>query len=366
MTAVLQPPSRNRLLHVDALKAFAAQLIVLHHLSAYGPIADAVQSLVPWLITGLFRYGRMAVQVFLVVGGFLSARALCERGQGGQVLRGAVPELLWRRYLRLAPAFMVAVLLTLACSALIEPWLPELVPESVSIGQLIAHGLLLQGVLGHEALTVGAWYVAVDFQLFALLVGLLWLARSFRRANAVLLVLFLGVASLFVFNLMPGLDAWAPYFFGSYSLGVIVHWLSRRRSALVRRLGLMLLSLVVMAALVLDFRERVLIAGVTALLLALLQQRHLAGHVLATRRSASVLASLGTQSYSLFLVHFPVCLLVNGLFERLELSGGCTGLAFMAAAWGLSNLAARPFHRWIEAPAGRLRISALLPRVLRA
>jgi hypothetical protein len=28
----------------------------------------------------------------------------------------------------------------------------------------------------------------------------------------------------------------------------------------------------------------------------------------------------------------------------------------MLAAWGLSNLAALPFYRWIEAPAGRLRL----------
>jgi len=356
-------PAR-RLLHVDALKACAAQMIVLHHLAAYGPIADAVQSLLPELISWLYRYARMAVQVFLVVGGFLSARALCERGQ---VLRGAVPELLWRRYLRLAPAFMAAVMLTLVCSALVAPWLPELAPESVSLGQLVSHGLLLHDVLGHEALTVGAWYVAVDFQLFAMLVGLLWLARSVRRASAVLLVLGAGVASLFMFNRMPELEAWAPYFFGSYSLGVLVQWLSRLRSGWLRRMGLALLAATVLLALALEFRERIAVAGVTALLLAMLQQRHLAGHAfLGTRRRlADVVAKLGTRSYSLFLVHFPVCLLVNGLFAALGWQGAVPGLAMMATAWGLSNVASVPFHRWIEQPAGRIRLSGLLPRSLR-
>ncbi|MDY0744919.1 acyltransferase [Paucibacter sp. R3-3] len=356
-------PSR-RLPHVDALKACAAQMIVLHHLAAYGPIADAVQSLLPEMISWLYRYARMAVQVFLVVGGFLSARALCERGQ---VLRGAVPELLWRRYLRLAPAFMAAVLLTLLCSSLVAPWLPELAPESVSFGQLLSHGLLLHDVLGHEALTVGAWYVAVDFQLFAMLVGLLWLARSFRRASAVLLVLAAGVGSLFVFNRMPELDAWAPYFFGSYSLGVLVQWLSRLRSGWLRRMGLMLLALTVLLALALEFRERIVVAGVTALVLAVLQQRHLAGRVfLATRRRSTELAGrLGTRSYSLFLVHFPVCLLVNGLFAALGLHGAAIGIALMATALGLSNVASVPFHRYVEQPAGRIRLSGLLPRSLR-
>ena len=139
-------PDRSRLLHIDALKALAAQLIVLHHLSAYGPVADAAHALAPQLMAALYHDGRLAVQVFLVVGGFLSARGLSSRGQ---LLEGMVTALLWRRYRRLALPFMAAVLLTLGSSALVAPWLPELVPTQVSIAQLLSHSLLLHGVLGH-------------------------------------------------------------------------------------------------------------------------------------------------------------------------------------------------------------------------
>lgn len=357
----------SRLLHVDALKACAAQLIVLHHLSAYGPVADAVHALAPQLMAWLYQYGRMAVQVFLVVGGFLSARALSARGQ---MLEGGVAGLLWRRYLRLALPFMAAVLLTLTCSGLVARWLPELVPHSVSATQLMAHGLLLHGVLGQESLTVGAWYVAMDFQLFAVLLGLLWLARSARLPRierhfvGPALVLVLALASLFVFNRIAALDAWAPYFFAAYGLGALVHWLGLSPH---RRLGLALLSVVVVAALLFDFRERIALALLTALLLAALQRRHQAGQplLLAGRRAATV-AYLGTQSYSLFLVHFPICLLVNALFADYELSSGWAGVAAMLMAWGLSNLAALPFYRWVEAPAGRVRLGWLLPNLRRA
>jgi hypothetical protein len=34
---------------IDAFKAIASQLIVLHHLAAYGPISDAVQQIAPSL-----------------------------------------------------------------------------------------------------------------------------------------------------------------------------------------------------------------------------------------------------------------------------------------------------------------------------
>ena len=55
----------SRLFPLDALRATAAQLIVLHHLSVYGPIAEAMHRLFPLLTGWLYDYGRMAVQVFL-------------------------------------------------------------------------------------------------------------------------------------------------------------------------------------------------------------------------------------------------------------------------------------------------------------
>jgi peptidoglycan/LPS O-acetylase OafA/YrhL len=342
----------SRLLHLDALKASAAQLIVLHHLAAYGPVGETVQALWPVLIAWLYDYARMAVQVFLVVGGFLTARGLAP---AGRPLQGAPLSLLWRRYLRLALPFMAAVLLTLACSALVAPLLPELVPGPVSAAQLLSHALLLHGVLGQEALTVGAWYVAVDLQLFALLLGLLWLARRGPRVLAPLLVLLMAAASLWVFNLDTDLDNYALYFFGAYGLGALMHWLGLGQR---RRWGwALLLAALVLGALAYEFRGRIVLAAATALLLILLQRRHQGGQpLLGPGRSAALLAQLGTHSYALFLVHFPICLLVNALFEQKDPAHPWVGVAAMGLAWGLSNLAALPFYRWIEAPAGRLRL----------
>jgi peptidoglycan/LPS O-acetylase OafA/YrhL len=365
----MSKPNPARLLHVDAMKACAAQLIVLHHLSAYGPIADAVQTLAPQLIATLYNYGRMAVQVFLVVGGFLSARAFSARGQ---LFEGSLPEHLWRRYLRLTLPFMVAVLLTLLCSALISSWLPELVPESLSLPQLLAHATLTHGVLGFESLTVGAWYVAVDFQLFGLLLLLLWLARSLNssfilsrsqaRFVGPTLVALLCLTSLFAFNRNSALDVWAPYYFGAYGLGALVHWLGL---VSYRRLGLYLLSAAVLLALLFDFRERIALALLTAWVLAWLQHRHANEQcLLADRRSAPLLAHLGTHSYALFLVHFPICLLVNGLFEHRDAAHAWPAVLAALAALALSNMAAVPFYRWIEAPSARLRVAPLLARLL--
>ncbi|MDT9000169.1 acyltransferase [Paucibacter sp. APW11] len=355
----MSAPSQ-RLLHIDTLKALAAQLIVLHHLSVYGPISDAVHASLPGLIDALFQYGRMAVQVFLVVGGYLSARALSARGG---LLSGSPAELLWRRYLRLVLPFMAAIALSLASAALVAPWLPEFEPSLPSLGALLSHALLLHGVLGQESLTVGAWYVAIDFQLFACLLGLLWLARrasglprTWRMVLGPVLVLLLCTASMFFFNHNAEWQDLAPYFFGAYGLGAMVHWMGLSRRP---RLGLALLLALGALALLLGWRERLALALLTAALLGVWQWQGGAIRSSATAVLARLVAHLGTHSYSLFLVHFPVCLMVNAWFAQHAPMPAWASVMALLAAWLLSNMAAQPFHRWIEAPSSRLRFNPL-------
>jgi len=353
----------RRLPHIDVLKALAAQVIVLHHLVSYGPIARAAHEALPLLAGAMHQYGRMAVQVFLVVAGYLSARGLSPRGRA---LQAAAPALLWRRYLRLVLPFLAALALTLAVCELVESVWPELVPEDIGLGQLLAHALLLHGVLGYEALTVGAWYVAIDLQLFAVLVGLLWLARrGWRHPSRLvvgpLLVAALALASAFVFNRDASLDAWAPYFFAAYGLGALVHWLGLWRH---RRAGLLLLAAAFGAALWLDWRDRLALALATALWLAWAEARAGSGRPLLPQRWDAALAAWATPSYALFLLHFPVLLLTNALLAQAPGASPETGLMLLVVTWALANCLALPFHRWVEVPAGRFDPLALLrPRL---
>ena len=97
----------------DGLKAAAAQLIVLHHLAFYGPMADRAWPLAPALWSFLADQGRYAVQVFLVVGGLLTARSLAPEGSLRPDLTNlhAIGRAILQRYLRLAMPAAAAVLL---------------------------------------------------------------------------------------------------------------------------------------------------------------------------------------------------------------------------------------------------------------
>ena len=338
--------AHNRLSLVDAFKAIASQMIVLHHLSAYGPLAAMARDLLPNLMEWLFGYGRVAVQIFLVAGGFLAARGL---SNNAQALDKSPLSLIWKRYQRLVVPFLVAIGFAIVCSAVADRWMDdEAIPARATISQWLAHATLLHGLLGSESLSAGVWYVAIDFQLFALLALLLW-AGKLHRFLAPLLVAAVTTASLFWFNRDASWDNWAIYFFGSYGMGVAAWWASDKRRP---PWWLGLVVAVVLAALLLEFRLRIAVALATALILGLGRRNGL----LERWPDSESIAFLAKISYSLFLVHFPIYLVINAIFTKLAIDSSHAALFGMLLTWSLSVLAATLFHRWVESTKGTQRI----------
>lgn len=315
----------DRLAVIDWIKALASQLIVWHHLAFYGPMSDTVWPHAPVLMHWLFSYARIAVQAFLVVGGFLAARSLERR-------RVALPRLLGRRYLRLIRPYLAALVCAVAAGWFARTIIAHAdVPQPPLLAQLAAHVVLLQDVLGLGSVSAGMWYVAIDFQLFALLALIVRGARGWAWLPCALL----GLASLLYFNRQPDLDVWAVYFFGSYSLGVLVAWLPQGTR---RWLAASAIMLAVAAALTLEWRTRIAVAAATALLLAL---------PLRLPRPDWV-AWLAGNSYAVFLIHYPVMVAVGAVVYRLWPANAGANAAGMAAAWLLSLAAGAPLHRWTE------------------
>ncbi len=340
---------------INLMKAGAAQLIVLHHLALYGPMAHQARPLLPQLIDWLENWGRLAVQVFLVIGGFLAAKSLSPHG-----LPGLASPLgtVWRRYAKLVPPFLVAMLLAIIASELARTWMThESISETVTLRQFIAHALLLHGVFGYESLSAGAWYVAIDFQLYAAMVALLWLCKRLtgNTTQAWLMpvvIVICATTSLLYFNLDADWDAWAPYFFGSYGLGVMAWWASnpnRRPGSGVLMMAMILLP--TWLALDVEFRSRIALAMSVAVILFLFGRSQLPAMA---PRVESLLNGLGRISYSIFLVHFPVCLVVNAAFTRFAPADPSWQALGVAVAWASSLGAGYAFFHWVETPLGRM------------
>lgn len=339
----------SRLALIDALKAVASQFIVLHHLAFYGPMSDFTHKLWPGLITWLSQDARMAVQVFLVISGFLSARALAPHG----VLRARQPwRLIGSRYIKISLPYLAALLVAMVCTELARRWMAhDSIPDTPELMQFLAHALLLHSVLGMDALSAGVWYVAIDFQLFTLFVAVLWLARCLagtsERATAgavMLLMSALALASLFFFNRDSDWDNWALYFMGAYTLGAITCWASLPGNDVAWRWLAAALMLATVWALAVDFRERIALALAVAVLLGVAQW----GHWLKTFPRSRVLAYLGQISYSVFLLNFPIGLVVNAAFTRFAPADPVVQTVGVLLAWLACNLAGALFYHQVE------------------
>lgn len=341
---------------IDLLKVVSIQLIVWHHLAFYGPMSDVVYPWAPGLWDWLYDRGRLAVQVFLVMGGYLAAQSLQRRLQAGAAplsAGGAVAQV-GRRYLRLVRPYWMALLLALMAAALARALMAHpATPEVPTWSQLAAHALLLQDVFGYDGLTAGVWYVAIDLQLYALAVALAlaatWLSRGlggrasrwFAAAASLLVVL-----SLYGFNLDPDLDHWAVYFFGAYGLGVLAQGIGRRRR---RWPAVLAMTLVLLGALVMAWRDRLVVAGVTAVVLAC-WGGVLRPPALGAALQRHVLTPLADRSYALFLVHYPVCLATNAWVTWSWPDDPVMNALGLVAAWTASLVASDLLYRLAEAP----------------
>lgn len=325
----------NRQPLIDLVKVVAAQFIFFHHAALYGPLSDAWHQSAPEVALMFARYGLLAVQVFLVVAGYLAVQTLSKRSELHPLL------FISRRFERLARPLWFCLLLTLVLSWLARPWLPgEMLPEPPSSWQLLAHVFLLQSALGFDSLSAGVWYTAIDFQLYVIMV---WLVLAARKSHQPWLwpaaVAVIAALSAWWFNRHAHWDASGFYFFAAYGLGALVWWARAYRWGRWLYAGVLVC---VVGALWWDWRMRLFAAMATSLLLwAALDWQGLGP------RSTALVARLNASTYLFFLLNFPLLIVANLLWWWLPewssltpavfVSGNCLFLVFWAD---------RAHHRW--------------------
>ncbi|PUE13499.1 acyltransferase [Limnohabitans sp. WS1] len=334
-TAAQRPTGRSFL--IDTFKAVGCLLIVLHHMAFYGPMSDVVARAWPALVSWLYDHGRLAVQLFLVCAGFLTAGSL------SRLESLALPEalkLVLQRYLRLAIPLLAAFSFTVCVTEWVRP---EFQHASLSAppawGQALAHLALLQHVLDMEALSAGIWYVAIDFQLYAMtllsVVALkFWpLTWGTPSVHALRRAVWLGLtcASWWWWNLHTDLDDHGIYFFGSYGLGLLA-WEARQSlhrpwpetdsqppAHTQRRVIWVIFLAMGVVAWVMGPRLRMGLAFAVSAVLMAVPAAILSGQALqelSARRPGlawlgRAVVWLSTVSYSVFLIHFGVSLAVS-------------------------------------------------------
>ena len=334
----------RRMTLVDGLRGFAALAVVLPH--AVGLFVFAGAGTLSALMVRLSAFGHRGVEVFFALSGFVIAFSLrrthlSPRGIGRFILR---------RSLRLDPPYWVA--LGLFCAFVLVRGAMTGKPAELPSGpHLLSHLLYLQDLLGYGQVNVAFWTLCIEFQFYLAFAVLLGLAQVLSRRLGREGVLPLLFSALFVLSLAwPArlldakvLTSWLLPHAYIFLAGALTWW------ALEGRLprGVWFAFTAVLWGLFLwrlDSRLFVTAATTSALYMAGRRQR------LHDWLAARPFQFLGRISYSLYLVHVPLCMLLLAVKVRVAPPSDGVALAFLGVVFAGSIAAAHVLYTWVEAP----------------
>ncbi|HEY6577257.1 MAG TPA: acyltransferase [Mycobacterium sp.] len=305
----------RRLAGLDGVRGLAALFVVVNHvfLRAFpGYPVDKAPFWAAWFI-----YGRFAVVVFIVLSGF--SLALSPARHGWRL--DGVSRFASRRAWRILPPYWAALAFSLAVAWLVVPPPGQAAPDAKSV---VVNGLLVQNLVGAPSPDRSFWSIAVEAQLYVVFPLLLLMVRRrgvFVMLAAVTLVVaavgILGphVSRLDVFVIQSPPDLAALFAVGVVSAGIVAAGTARRSWPWA---GLALGAAAPVVAIIgwqgsvwtLDhlFWVDLALGPAVGCLLAGLATGHPAP--LLRLLDARPIRSLGASSYSLYLTHGPIVVVV--------------------------------------------------------
>lgn len=365
-----------RFAFVDGLRGLAALGIVIFHIWWYEPLPQAALQTSHWMVDEAIEKARGSVQILLVISGFVIAYTL----RRTWFTVSEVYSFIGRRVVRLVPAYWVTIgivlLVDILCrrlSGLPSPFTGQATPTRIA-----AHMTFLQGIFAFDAIGAGMWTLCIEMQFYIVAVLGWGLAqRLFARPDPNqprpspwgLMIVFAPAAlvSLFLWRLLESTDPWVTHFLWMFFLGMITWW------ALDRTISLPIFAVVVLiGGLELiygvkiveepkPFRYENSLALATALVIFTAGMRDR----LHVWLNWSPLQYLGRISYSLYLIHFPVCHLLTTAGWKM-MNDAPTPLqarVILLAGIPASILAGHLMYILVEAPssrwAGRMKRSTI-------
>jgi peptidoglycan/LPS O-acetylase OafA/YrhL len=289
--------------------------VVVHHVFMRAFPGYPVDRAPFW--AGWFIYGRFAVVVFIVLSGF--SLALSPARHGWRL--GGLSRFARRRALRILPAYYAALAFSLAVAWLVLPPPGQGVPGAKSV---VVNGLLVQNLVSAPTPDKSFWSIAVEAQLYVAFPLLLLMVRRWGAvvmlATVTLVVAAVGIlaahsSGLDVFVIQSPPDLAALFAVGVVSAGIVGASAARRSWPWA---GLALAAAVPVLAMIgwrgsvwtldhLFWVDLALGPAIAFLLAGLATSRPVA---LLRLLDARPIRHLGASSYSLYLTHGPIVVVV--------------------------------------------------------
>lgn len=363
----MSAPGSERLVHIDAMRAIAALLVVWVHVAENLVLVAGSGDWVHTIARDV-GVGGVGVTLFFLISGFVIPSSLRNDRPRGQELR----TFAIRRFFRLYPAFWLSIPF-----ALVAIWWAF--DKPISLEAIVANFTMVAQPFGFQLIEPPYWTLAIELAFYALC-ALLFALGLLRRAGA-LVGMSAGFAAVYLAAYLPWLPrSWTEFlyqdqfarqlslmFCGSllrrWHDGDLPEW------AKLATVGMLSLWLALPFAMGLAFTD-----GQPGLVYSDVDGSRAIGILLflllafVLKPRFRPLVALGQASYSLYLFHTIVALAVLWLAVQpgfAWLRGWDTGLYVLAVA-ALSIAVAFAVHALVELPFIRLgralsRVSASAP-----
>jgi peptidoglycan/LPS O-acetylase OafA/YrhL len=354
--ARVKETEKKRFVFVDGLRGIAALWVLAYHfvhppvLSALTPVSVLGVPLRP--LVWLAVQGRLGVQVFFVLSGFVIAHSLSDYALNAR----STLLFIARRQVRLDPCYWAALglatVITFASGALGLGEKPLPAPHVY-----LAHVLYLQDILedrwGIKNMLAPSWSLCVEIQLYLVFVLILFVTRT--RFLSTCAVFFFAVASLHA-TWTDQIDH-QNWIFSThwymFALGALTYWTHR---GWIGPWVVALTLCLVIAAHFAGGRPEPVVATLATLLLALASKLD----TLTTWFGGRFMQWLGRVSYPLYLVHLHLGVGIILMGCRLSKTPAAIFL-WITLATAACFLAAHLLHVLVERPSLKLA-SRLRPR----
>ncbi len=315
---------RAHVAYLDGLRGLAALWVVLYHFVGFGipyVTSPVLRALLGWTV-----YGNLAVAIFIVLSGYLLQRQL-----NGDQLKGGLRGFAKRRFVRIVPTYLAALLLAIAGLALSTHGLHN--TADLSVNSIVSHVLLLHNLFPAYVKSISGpfWSVATEWDIYIVFaLVLVPICRRYGIVVAVLMAFVLGFAPLCLLPPTYNLSWASPWFIGLFGLGMAgsaYHKCHEKPMRLQKSLVVTATVLLLMEILVLMSRRAVmmwlpdLLTGAVTIAVIIHcgeMLRKSRNSILLRLTSSHLSVWLAGFSYSLYLTHATFVLKLHPIIEHFH------------------------------------------------
>lgn len=307
---------QQHLRFLDGMRAVAALIVVFHHAWLQSWPYTIYPELKPVgavaLLTGWLAFGKLAVTAFIVVSGYCLMLPVLRTDGPIEPVR-----FFRRRCQRILPPYYAALALALLLDLFLRPHSMTAYDDSfpVTVGGILSHLFLVQNFSGNPYQIAGPlWSIAVEFQIYLFFPLFIRFYRRFGMLATLGLTSAFGYAASFALG-RAGLENTFAHYIAMFGFGMAsAHLAFKLRNRDARSAALLgAAALPALALLGVKFHHRygsdklvtdaiMGLAVACILLLATIRPSGMLSRLLSLRP----LVWIGSFSYSIYLIHFPL------------------------------------------------------------